>query len=195
MWLPYPQGVTRWLLRSPVLLYRLGLGALANRVHIMILVTRGRKSGLPRYTPVEYRTHGSKMYILSGWGERAHWVQNAHEHPSVVTQQGSATTSACAEIVTNEGEALRALRLFRRPAPSVYDAIIAHRTGRDKADEHDLIDIARRVTVVRLEPHAVTSDLPPLQPDLGWVLPAFSVALLIAWGIVRMATARRSTQR
>jgi deazaflavin-dependent oxidoreductase (nitroreductase family) len=193
MWLPYPEGAARWLLRSPVLLYRLGLGALANRVHIMILVTRGRTSGLPRYTPVEYRAHGSKTYILSGWGERAHWVQNLRAQPSVVAQQGGAAFGACAEIVTNEGEALRALRLFRRPAPSVYDAVFARMTERDKADEHDLIEIARRVTIIRLDPQAVMSDLPPLQSDLGWVLPALSVGMVALWVVGRIA-ARGSKQ-
>ena len=68
--LPYPQGLGRWLLRLPLLLYRLGLGWLANSFRLMVLTTWGRKSGLPRHTAIEYRAHGSKIYVISAWGSR-----------------------------------------------------------------------------------------------------------------------------
>lgn len=189
-----PRGVGRLLFRTPIYFYRMGLGGLLNSVHIMILVTRGRKSGLPRYTPVEYRQHGSKIYIISGWGERAEWVRNLTVTPSVTAQQGGDSMSACAEIVTNEGEALRVLHLFRRRGPSIYDAIFARITDRAAADELALIEIARRVTIVRLDPQAAPSNLPPLSSDLGWIMPAAAVGIIAFWSlgrIVRRAARRR----
>jgi deazaflavin-dependent oxidoreductase (nitroreductase family) len=188
-----PRGIGRFLLQTPIYLYRMGLGGLLNRFHIMILVTRGRISGLPRCTPVEYRQHGSKIYVISGWGDRAEWVRNLMVTPSVTVQQGGTALSACAEIVTNEGEALRALHLFRRRVPSIYDAIFARITRRADASELDLIEIARRVTIVRLVPQAAPSDLPPLPSDLSWIMPAAAVGLIACWSLAKIA--RRALRR
>ena len=105
--IPYPEGAGRWLLRLPIFGYRLGLGDLLNAGQLMILATRGRKSGLPRYTPIEYRQHGSKYYVVSAWGERPQWFQNLQDCPEVLVQAGRRTFAARAEVVTNSGEALQ----------------------------------------------------------------------------------------
>ena len=120
--IPYPTGLLRLALRMPLTLFRLGLGDLLNALRLLVLTTRGRKSGQARHVAVEYRRHGSKIYMISGWGERPDWYQNLLADPLVTIQLGRHTLSALADKVTDPAEALRAVNLFRRDAPSRYDA-------------------------------------------------------------------------
>ena len=148
--IPYPRGLGRLLLRLPLTFYRLGFGGLLNAGHILILGTRGRKTGQPRYTPIEYRRHGSKIYVVSAWGERPQWLQNLKTEPNVLVQQGQQHFGARASIVTNAGEALRVLHLFRRRAPFVYDPIIARLSARERVDARMLPDVSSEITIIRL---------------------------------------------
>lgn len=177
--LPYPNRYGRWLLRLPLVLYRLGLGDLMNAANIMILGTRGRKSGSPRYTSIEFRRHGSKIYIVSAWGERPHWFGNLQAAPEVLVQQGRKHFAARATAVDNPGEALRVLHLFRRRAPFVYDPIIARLSARERVDARSLPEVSREITIVRLDPLTNAPAIPPLPGDYAWIIPG-----LLAFGIV-----------
>lgn len=186
--IPYPSGLGRWLLRLPLLVYRLGLGDLMNIVHIMILGTRGQKTGLPRYTSIEYRRHGSKIYIVSAWGERPHWFGNLQKTSDVMVQQGRRHFAARASAVTNPGEALRVLHLFRRRAPFVYDPIIARLSAREKVNERSLPEVSQEITIVRLDPVEEAPIIPPLAANYAWVLPGIlvlGVAAVLVIGLTR----------
>ncbi len=177
---PYPRGIGRWLLRLPLLLYRLGLGAPLNAAHIMILGTVGRLSDQPRYTAIEYRRHGSKLYVISAWGRQPHWYKNLVATPDVLVQQGRRAFSASAEVVTNSGEALRVVRLFRRRAPFVYDPLIARLSDQDQVDERTLPEAAQAITIVRFDPKPGDPLVPPLLADRAWILPTALALTLIA---------------
>lgn len=169
---PYPGAFGRWLLRLPLLLYRLGLGDVANAGRILVLTTRGRKTGLARHTPIEYRQHGSKIYVISAWGAQPDWYRNLCAHAPVTVQQGRKQFSARAQVVTNSGEALRVLHLFRRANPVVYDAILRRMSDREDIDPRTLPEITNHITIVRLYPEPEASDLPPLPTNLVWMWPA-----------------------
>ncbi|HVU11476.1 MAG TPA: nitroreductase family deazaflavin-dependent oxidoreductase [Phototrophicaceae bacterium] len=188
--IPYPQGMGRWLLRLPLELYRLGLGDVLNLGQLMILGTRGRKSGQPRYTPIEYRQHGSKLYIVSAWGERPQWFRNLQANPEVLVQQGKHQFAARAEVVTNSGETLAVLHLFRRRAPYLYDPLIARMSDRDKIDERMLPDISGQITVVRFDPLDTPSDLPALPADRAWLWPLALALTILA--LVLLIAGKRS---
>ncbi len=180
--IPYPSGLGRWLLRLPVFFYQLGLGDLMNAAHILILGTRGRTSGLPRYTSIEYRRHGSKLYLVSAWGERPHWFRNLRQTPEVLVQTGRKTFAGRASPVTNPGEALRVLHLFRRRAPFVYDPIIARLSARERVDERSLPEVSHEITIVRIDPVPDAPGIAPLPSDYRWLLPgllALGVTLLL----------------
>ncbi len=182
--LPYPRGVGRWLLRLPLTLYRLGLGDPLNALHIMILGTVGRVSAQPRYTPIEYRRHGSKLYLVSAWGDQPHWYRNLLATPDVLVQQGSHAYSACAQVVTNSGEALRVLRLFRNRAPFVYDPLIARLSDREQVDERTLPDIAHTITIVRLDPQPGAPPVPSIQANRGWIMLSAGALVMIVLLVV-----------
>jgi deazaflavin-dependent oxidoreductase (nitroreductase family) len=187
--IPYPQGAGRWLMRLPLLLYRVGLGDLVNAARILVLTTRGRKSGLSRHTPIEYRQHGSKIYLISAWGNRPHWYQNILSNGTVTVQQGRKQFSARAGIVTNSGEALRVLHLFRRTAPVIYDALLSRMSDRGDIAPRTLPEITDQITIVRLTPEPGASKLEPLPANLVWVWPA---GLIVGIAVTLMLTLARS---
>ena len=188
--IPLPRGVVRLLLRLPLIFYRLGLGDLMNAAHIMVLGTRGRKSGLTRYTPVEYRRHGSKIYLYSAWGERPHWFQNIQDCPEVLIQQGRHQFSARASVVTNSGESLRVLHLFRRIAPFVYDPLIARLSARERVDERSLPDVSQEITIIRIDEIPGTLDLRPLPTSLVWVWPTLLALGVVATLVIALTRSR-----
>lgn len=190
--LPDPQGVPRLLLRFPLWMYRAGLGEPLNLIKIMVLTTRGRKSGVARYTPIEYRRHGSKIYVISGWGEQPNWYQNILASPEVTLQLGKTALDARASVVTNTGEVLRVLHLFRRVAPFVYDPVLARLGNRDSVTPATLPDISDQFTIVRFDPVPSVGKptLPALPTDLAWVWFGLIVVGLAAALILALARPR-----
>lgn len=79
-----PGPVFKWLFKMPVFLEKVGLGWL-NGSHVLILTTTGRKTGLPRRTPLEYRyePESDTYIIMAGWGGRTDWYRNLSAHPRV----------------------------------------------------------------------------------------------------------------
>ena len=192
--LPYPNGLGRELLRSPILLYRMGLGRLLDPFHVMILTTRGRLSGQSRFTPIESRRHGSRYYVISVWGELPHWVRNLQKDPVVTLTQGNQAFKARAEIVNNDAEALLVLHLFRRPNPFIYDAILARVGNVEALDVRKLPDLTREYTIVRFNLEQESPALPEPPRDLRWILPAgIATLLMLIFVLVRRAFGERDS--
>jgi deazaflavin-dependent oxidoreductase (nitroreductase family) len=189
----YPTGAFSFLLRLPTVLYRFGLGGLMRFLPMLILTTRGHRSGLVRHTPLEYRQHGNKIYLMSYWGARANWVQNLLAAPKATIQQGGQTFAATARLVDSDGEALRVLHLFRRRAPFVYDPVIARLSGERSLDVKILPDISGEFTIVRLDrlPNE-RLPLPPVRADLAWALPTSIVVSVFMLVFIVFTRSRRS---
>ncbi|MBI5667103.1 MAG: nitroreductase family deazaflavin-dependent oxidoreductase [Chloroflexi bacterium] len=175
--LPYPAGLVRTLLRAPLLLYRMGLGDALNAIHILVLVTRGRTSGLPRFTPIEYRRHGSKIYLVSGWGTRPNWLQNLLANPLATVQLGSHAQAARAQLVTDPAESLRALYLFRRTAPGRYDTVLSYVID-ESVSSKTLPNLSSQFTIVRLDLTSELPLLPGVPRDLTWLPPLLLAGLV-----------------
>lgn len=72
--------------RFMVLLFRLGLGGWGNgpqTSQVMVLVHKGRKSGLLRRTPVNYAVVDDVIYCTAAFGSRADWYRNVLADPRV----------------------------------------------------------------------------------------------------------------
>lgn len=186
---PYPNALMRHLLRLPIWMYRIGLGSLLNLAHIMILTTRGRKSGLPRHTAIEFRVHGSKIYVVSAWGERPHWYQNLMLDPGVTLRLGTRQIGAQAHVVDDAGEALRVLHLFRKKAPAVYDAILTRLSTEESVSLKNLPDVSHQFTIVRFDAMPGEARLPAVKADLRWIWPLALVFFVAAGVVVRRGRA------
>ena len=74
--------------RFMVALWRLGLGGWVNAWpsvggRVMVLVNTGRKSGLPRRTPLNYAVIDGEVHCIAGFGRVSDWHKNLLAHPEV----------------------------------------------------------------------------------------------------------------
>ncbi len=85
-----PAGALRLAFRLPIYLYRLDLGWLLGH-RFLLLVRRGRKSGLLRETVLEvilYEPATRESVVLSAWGEKADWYRNVVATPALEVRTG-----------------------------------------------------------------------------------------------------------
>jgi deazaflavin-dependent oxidoreductase (nitroreductase family) len=77
--------------------YKRGFGP--TRI-VLLLTTIGRKSGLPRVTPLQYEEVDGKYCIASARGQEADWFKNILANPRVHMQMRDRELDAVAEPVT-----------------------------------------------------------------------------------------------
>jgi deazaflavin-dependent oxidoreductase (nitroreductase family) len=153
-----PGRVLRGFLKYPTRIYR---GRLANVLagrRELLLTTTGRKSGLPRTTPLKFITMDGAYVVAAAWGTHADWYQNLLADPEVVVQVGKRRFAARAQPVEEpetqrdlvgqlvrrswqQDEPPRPVRWFLRSVFSYdYDAVQA------RAIEHpELVPVVRLV--------------------------------------------------
>lgn len=106
----------RFLHLPPRLLYTVGLGPLIGRF-VLLLATRGRRSGLHRTTPLQYERSGKELIVGSARGIAADWYRNVLSNDRVEVTIGRRTFAGHAT-PTSEPSAVAdflELRLERRP--------------------------------------------------------------------------------
>ena len=84
---------------------KMGLGRYMSNPatgYLMILRTRGRKSGEMRDAPLGYTIVGDHVYCIAGFGRPTHWFQNVLADPHVEVILPSRAFSGLAEEVTGE---------------------------------------------------------------------------------------------
>jgi deazaflavin-dependent oxidoreductase (nitroreductase family) len=99
-----PSGLLRLALRLPVYLYRLNLDWLFGH-RCLLLVHRGRKSGLLRETVLEvirYDSTTTESIVLSGWGEKANWYRNIEASPALEIKTGGRRYSPVQRFLASE---------------------------------------------------------------------------------------------
>jgi deazaflavin-dependent oxidoreductase (nitroreductase family) len=101
--LHYPWGMMKWVYKSPIILYRLGLGFIIGRL-FMVMTTVGRKSGLPRRTAIEFHEFKGRKYVLSGWGTKTDWYRNIEANPNITIQTWRGAEGVLARRITSDLE-------------------------------------------------------------------------------------------
>ncbi len=94
-----PKGVARLLYRTPIWIYRLGLGGLLGD-RFLLLNHIGRKTGLPRQAVLEVVRHDKDtdtFIVAAGFGARSQWYQNILKTPQVSIQVGRRKIAVTAE--------------------------------------------------------------------------------------------------
>ena len=190
--IPYPEGFLKVIYRLPMLLYRMGLGVLLRPFNLMILTTKGRKSGLVRHVVLEYRRHGSKLYAISGWGERPHWVKNIMADSTATIQQGLQDQAAIGRVVEDPAEAVRALYMFQSSSP-IADAVLAQMSSAEKLDLRTIKSVVGEFTVVRFDLLKSDPQLAGVRATHAWV--GASAILVAALSIVMILAQRKPNQK
>jgi len=70
-----PKVLLRFLKYPPRLFYSIGFARFLGH-RILLLTSIGRKSGLPRVTPLQYETIDGCYYLGSAFGTQADWYRN-----------------------------------------------------------------------------------------------------------------------
>lgn len=183
-----PQALAKSIFRLPLYLYQLGWGPVLKWIPLLVLTTEGRSSGQARHVVVEYRRHGSKFYVVSGWGKNTDWYKNVMQNPRVTIQLGSEVLDAKAIPVDNPPEALSALYMFSRNS-WIYESLFARMTSAHAADLSTLADVVDEFTVVRLEPSEEAPQLPTVAPfsESTRQLATIFAVLLGIWLLISLA--------
>ncbi|MBT9585465.1 nitroreductase family deazaflavin-dependent oxidoreductase [bacterium] len=101
--------------RLLVALWWVGLGWLVNQARpvtgrILVLGTRGRKSGQIRRTPLNYSLGEGCCWCAAGFGQSSDWFQNLLADPEVEIWLPQSQATGRARPVTEEAEFVRRLR-------------------------------------------------------------------------------------
>ncbi|MEZ4656106.1 MAG: nitroreductase family deazaflavin-dependent oxidoreductase [Caldilineaceae bacterium] len=152
-----PRGLLRWLLRTPIWLFRWRLGWLLGH-RFLLLTHTGRKSGQPRQTVLEvvqYDKMTNTFIIASGWGEQADWLRNIQKNPDVQVQSGGQRLRATAERLTLDQAAV-AVRDYANHNPIAFRKLAARMIGQPLSDtDADYRTLAQAAPFVLLKPKGI----------------------------------------
>jgi deazaflavin-dependent oxidoreductase (nitroreductase family) len=98
-----PSGFLRLFLAVPPLAYHGPIAELLRSRCVMLLTTRGRRSGRPRTNGVSFMLLDDHFVIFSGWGISSNWYRNIRANPSVRIKVGTREMDATARLVEDPG--------------------------------------------------------------------------------------------
>ncbi len=140
-----------WLMLG---LWRLGLGPWVNAWpavggRIMILTHTGRRSGVPRQTPVNYASVGQAVYCTAGFGRRCDWYQNLMADPHVEVRLPRDRWAGLAEDVSDSPD-----RIHRLREVLVSSGFAAHLAGINprRMSNEELERLAHEYRLIRIAP-------------------------------------------
>ena len=135
----------------PRLAYSLGLGSLVGHT-VLLLTTIGRKSGLPRVTPLVYDEIDGIIYVGSARGTKADWFQNLRANPNVEVRMGSRRIKASADPITDPLQVADFLEKRLKLHP-VLAATVMRAEGLGPSPSHEqLLAYAKKRTLVAIRP-------------------------------------------
>lgn len=180
------------MLRYPAVHDWLGSPALG---YFAVLTTLGRRSGLPRETPLNYALLDGGVYLLAGFGPRSDWYRNLCAHPAVTVRLPGRTFHGTATPVTDSDEAARAAVAVARN--SGFALVFEGLRPIGTTDEELRRQFAGR-PVVRVD--VAGGPVEPGRHDPGspwWMLPHVVAPTAVAAlaGPLRPAVSRRLSER
>lgn len=134
-------------------LYRTPLHMLMGRM-ILLLTTTGRKSGLPRTTPLQYEVVDGAYCLGSARGQHADWFQNILAHRQVEIQVKSRCYRAVAEPITDPARIADFLALRLRRHPLMVGMILRMDGLPRHPSRADLLAYAGRLAMVIIRPQS-----------------------------------------
>jgi deazaflavin-dependent oxidoreductase (nitroreductase family) len=158
-----------------------GLGSwIANPFtgYLMILRTRGRKSGEMRDAPLGYAISGDAVYCMAGFGRPTNWFQNLLADPRVEVILPGRSFSGVAEEVTDPDERLRLLPILMRSMGVIAAAVGMGNAWKDSPEE--IVRKCEGMPLVRIRASGLAAG-PDDPGGLFWVLPIAGSVALALW--------------
>jgi deazaflavin-dependent oxidoreductase (nitroreductase family) len=175
--------------RFMVLLFRLGLGNWGNRPEtsqVMVLVHKGRKSGLARRTPVNYGIVDDVIYCTAAFGSRADWYRNVLADPRVQVWLPDGWYAGEAEEVPPD-DPQRHVLMRQVLIASGFAAPLFAGINPKTISEEKLAEVSASYRLIRIYPSEACTG-PGGPGDLAWVWPAATFVLL---GLVLLGGRRK----
>ncbi len=132
-------------------LYDIGLGPLVGRL-VLLLTTTGRKTGLPRVTPLQYEEIDGAIYVGSSRGQKADWFRNILANPHVKVRVKSRRFRGVAETVTDPLRIADFLELRLRRHPKMIGTILKREGLPTQPDRTELEAYAAKLAMVVIRP-------------------------------------------
>ncbi len=173
--------------RFMMLMWRLGLGKQVNcwpewGGQIMVLTHLGRKSGLPRRTPVNYALIDGEIYCTAGFGPVSDWYKNIKANPQVEVWLPDGWWVGQGEEVTDPAIKLPILRQVL--IASGFAARVAGINPHTMPDDV-LTAVTQEYRVLHIR-RAAAQTGPHGPGDLVWVWPVAAAALVaLLWLVGR----------
>jgi deazaflavin-dependent oxidoreductase (nitroreductase family) len=135
------------------ILYAIGLGPLIGRL-VLLLTTTGRKTGLPRVTPLQYEEIDGAFYLGSSRGQKADWFCNILANPHVEIRVKSRRFRGVAETVTDPTRVADFLAFRLKRHPKMIGAILQREGLPAQPDRAQLEAYAAKLAMVVVRPEA-----------------------------------------
>jgi deazaflavin-dependent oxidoreductase (nitroreductase family) len=119
---------------------------------VLLLTTTGRKTGLPRVTPLQYEEEGGVIYVASARGPQADWFKNILACPQVLVQVRGMQSPALAEPVADPRRIADFLDLRLKRHPVMMRLMLRAEGLPLHPYRADLEKLAGRLAVVALHP-------------------------------------------
>lgn len=146
-----PPFLWRILQTGPRLAYALGLGSAVGSF-ILLLTTRGRKTGRPRTTPLVYERLGDEYHVASARGPTADWFRNIQSDPRVEVRSGRECFRGLGEVVADPARIADYLERQMRRNPRFFGAILRAEGIPPGEQRENLMRLAERRPMVVIRP-------------------------------------------
>lgn len=157
--------------------------------YLMILRTRGRKSGVMRDAPLGYYARGEFVYCMAGFGRDTHWFQNILADSRVEVLLPSRAFSGIAEEVTDPDERAQILYPLVK---SMGPVVLATGLGNPWQESPEkILDRCKRFPLIRIRQTGFAAG-PDDPGGWGWIVPAVAGAWWCARRLVRGRPRRKS---
>lgn len=183
--------------KAPIYAWRMGLRHLLPQVFACI-TTRGRKTGLPRYTMVTHFVYGNRIYFASGFRDVSDWVQNLLDDPTITLQPAHGEPIKGQAVRVQDEDDLRLAYQAMQVSPIWVPWLMSLDI---KPKVEDFIAKRERVYLFTIQvggAGAIPPDreLPALEDDLRWVsrsaMLGTAIGLTLRWRQVRHKHQARS---
>jgi deazaflavin-dependent oxidoreductase (nitroreductase family) len=153
--------LSRFFLRlikyPPRIAYALGLGPIYGRL-VLLLTTIGRKSGLPRVTPLQYEEVDGIYYVAAARGQKADWFRNIMAHPQVAVRVRNKHFHGLAEPITDPARIADFLELRLERRPRMIGALFQAQRLSARPDRVQLEQYAANRAMVIIRPNGAQSS-------------------------------------
>ena len=148
-----PRFFWRLIRIGPRLAYAAGLGRIVGRF-VLLLTTRGRRSGLGRVTTLVYEERDGEYFVASARGPSADWLYNIRADPRVHVRVGGRAFDGRARIITDPTKIAEYLEHQLARNPHVFGAILRSEGVSAKPTRIELEAFALKRPMVVLRPEA-----------------------------------------